>query len=56
MHVTKMSYYQNVCYRDVLFPKCQVTEMSVTKTSKVSFTKMSGYQYLHRLAPVGTGQ
>ena len=49
MYVTKMSYYQNVCYqnvllpkrpitemssyRNVMLPKCPVTEMSVTKTS-----------------------
>ena len=63
MYVTKMSYYQNVCYQNVLLPKwlpkcpvqnvqlpkCPVTEMSVTKTSitKVSFTEMSGYRISH---------
>ena len=44
MSVTKMSSYRNV-----LWPKCPVTEMSVTKTSitKVSFTEMSGYRLSH---------
>ena len=28
MYVTKMSYYQNVCYQNVLLPKCPVTKMS----------------------------
>ena len=46
-----MSYYQNVCYRNVQLPKCPVTEMSVTKTSitKMSFTEMSGYLELDTL-------
>ena len=54
MYVTKMSYYQNVCYQNVLLPKCPVTEMScyqnvqlpkcpVTEMSvtKTSITKVS---------------
>ena len=54
MSVTKMSYYQNVCYQNVLLPKCPVTEMScyrnvllpkcpVTEMSvtKTSITKVS---------------
>ena len=28
MSVTKMFYYQNVCYTDVLLPRCPITEMS----------------------------
>ena len=28
MHVTKMPYYQNVCYQNVLLPKRPITEMS----------------------------
>ena len=40
MYVTKMSYYQNVCYQNVLLPKRSITEM----LPKCHVTKMSCYR------------
>ena len=39
MYVTKMSYYQNICYQNVLLPKRPITEMS-------SYRNVS-YQNIH---------
>ena len=49
MHVTKMPYYQNACYKDALLPKCLLPKCPITETSyyrnvqllKCPFTEMS---------------
>ena len=48
--VTTMSYYQNVCYQDVLLQKHPITKMSSyqnVQLPKCPITKMSCYQNVH---------
>ena len=44
MYVTKMSYYQNVCYHDVLLPKCLLPKGPITEMS--SYQNVC-YQNIH---------
>ena len=46
MYVTKMSYYQNVCYQNVQLPKCPVTEMSCYRN--VSYQNVHYQSVLYR--------